>query len=92
MIALFTLAVMECVQNRTIGSVQTEKGETKMLCELCKRNNANPRMGAILKDVNGNTEIKLCQPCLKKLKTAVKSSKPMVIDIYPVKMETGKVN
>ena len=49
-------------------------------------------MGAILKDVNGNTEIKLCQPCLKKLKTAVKSSKPMNIDIYPVKTGNGTVN
>ena len=54
-----------------------------MVCELCKQRNANPRMGAVLKDVNGNMTIQLCQPCLKKLKTAVKSSKPMVIDIYP---------
>ena len=44
-------------------------------------------MGAILKDVNGNTSIVLCQPCLKKLKTAVKSSLPQNVEIYPVKKE-----
>ena len=59
----------------------------KMLCELCKQRNSTQGMGAVLKDVNGNTTIVLCQPCLKKLKTAVKSSQPQVVDIYPVKKQ-----
>lgn len=56
-----------------------------MICELCKQKNATKGMGAVLKDINGNTTIDLCQPCLKKLKTAVKSAQPQVVDIYPVK-------
>lgn len=54
-----------------------------MKCELCKTNNATHGMSAILKDVNGNTTVQLCQACLKKLKNAAKSTEPMVIDIYP---------
>ena len=55
-----------------------------MYCELCKRNNATQGMSMILKDINGNMTAQLCQPCLKKLKNAVKNPKPMVIDIYPI--------
>ena len=58
-----------------------------MYCELCKKNNATQGMSMILKDINGNITVKLCQPCLKKLKTAVKNPKPMVIDIYPEKQK-----
>lgn len=54
-----------------------------MICELCKKQNAHAGMSAVLKDVNGTITVQLCQPCLKKLKTAVKSSKPMNVDIYP---------
>lgn len=54
-----------------------------MICELCKKQNARQGMSMILKDINGNTNVNLCQPCLKKLKNAVKNPKPMNIDIYP---------
>lgn len=54
-----------------------------MVCGLCKKENSHAGMSMILKDINGNTTVLLCQPCLKKLKTAVKSSKQMVVDIYP---------
>ena len=54
-------------------------------CELCKQRSSTPGMGAILKDVNGNTEIKLCQSCLKKLKNGVKSPDKQNVEIYPVK-------
>ena len=54
-----------------------------MYCELCKKNNATHGMSMILKDVNGNMTANLCQSYLKKLKNAVKSPKPMVVDIYP---------
>jgi hypothetical protein len=47
-------------------------------------------MGATLRDVNGNITIQLCQPCLKKLKTAVKSAQQQVVEIYPVKTAGGK--
>lgn len=56
-----------------------------MVCGLCKKENAHAGMSIILKDINGNTTVQVCQPCLKKLKNAVKSSKPMNIDIYPDK-------
>ena len=55
-----------------------------MLCELCKRNSQHPRMSIVLKDINGTMTAKVCQPCLKKLKNAVKNPKPLNIDIYPV--------
>lgn len=55
-----------------------------MICELCKKQNATNGMSMILKDINGNMSVNLCQPCLKKLKTAVKTPKPMNVDIYPV--------
>ena len=42
-------------------------------------------MGAVLKDINGNIEIKLCRNCLKKLKNAVKSPEKQNVEIYPVK-------
>ena len=61
-----------------------------MICGLCKKQNAHAGMSAILKDINGNTTVQLCQPCLKKLKDAVKSSKQMNIDIYPVKSAAEK--
>ena len=54
-----------------------------MICELCKKQAAHAGMSAVLKDVNGTTTVQLCQPCLKKLKQAYKSTKPMNIDIYP---------
>ena len=54
-----------------------------MVCGLCKKENYHAGMSMILKDINGNTTVQLCQPCLKKLKTAVKSPKQMVVDIYP---------
>lgn len=56
-----------------------------MICGLCKKNNAANKMSMTLKDVNGNLPVQLCQPCLKKLKDAVKSPNQMVIEIYPVK-------
>lgn len=61
-----------------------------MICELCKKQNAHTGMSMILKDVNGNMTVQLCQPCLKKLKDAVKSPKQMNVDIYPVKNAGGK--
>ena len=54
-------------------------------CELCKQRAATQGMGAVLKDVNGNTSIVLCQQCMKKLKNAVKSPEKQVVEIYPVK-------
>ena len=56
-----------------------------MVCELCKTNNVTAKMSIVLKDVNGTTTVNVCQPCLKKLKTAVKTPGPLVIDIYPEK-------
>ena len=56
-----------------------------MLCELCKKNNSKQGMSMLLRDVNGNTNVQLCQPCLKKLKDAVKSPKRMNIEITPEK-------
>lgn len=55
-----------------------------MKCELCKVNNATNGMSMRLNDVNGSMTVQLCQPCLKKLKNAVKNPKPMKIEIYPV--------
>ena len=60
-----------------------KKGDKIMACGLCKKNNETQGMSAILKDVNGNTTVKLCQTCLKKLKNAVKNPKQMNVDIYP---------
>ena len=56
-----------------------------MICELCKQRMATQGMSAILKDVNGNTSANLCQVCLKKLKTAVRSDQPQNVEIYPIK-------
>ena len=56
-----------------------------MNCELCKQRAATQGMGAVLKDVNGNTSIVLCQTCLRKLKNAVKSELPQNVEIYPIK-------
>lgn len=52
-------------------------------CELCKTNNATQGMSMKLNDVNGSIVADLCQPCLKKLKNAVRNPKPMKVDIYP---------
>ena len=41
-------------------------------------------MSMKLNDVNGSMLVDLCQPCLKKLKTAVKNPKPQKVDIYPI--------
>ena len=54
-----------------------------MKCELCKTNNATKGMSMRLNDVNGSMNVQLCQPCLKKLKTAVKDPKPQKVEIYP---------
>ena len=55
-----------------------------MKCELCKINNTTHGMSMRLNDVNGSITVQLCQPCLKKLKDAVKNPKPMKVEIYPV--------
>lgn len=54
-----------------------------MKCELCKTNNAHQGMSMRLNDVNGSITVQLCQPCLKKLKNAVKDSRPQTVEIYP---------
>ena len=54
-----------------------------MKCELCKVNNATKGMSMRLNDVNGNINVDLCQPCLKKLKTAVRDPKPQKVEICP---------
>ena len=59
-----------------------------MLCELCKRNNANPKMRMMMYDINGTMPAQLCQPCLKKLKNAVRDPKPHRVEIYTI--EEGK--
>lgn len=56
-------------------------------CELCKQRASTQGMSMILRDLNGNTQARLCQQCLKKLKNAVRSPQPQVVDIYPVKKE-----
>lgn len=56
-----------------------------MKCELCKHNEANPRMFITLIDLNGSNKISVCQPCLKKLKNAYKDPKEKSIEIYPIK-------
>ena len=56
-------------------------------CGLCKMNYTTAGMSMKLNDVNGSIVVDLCQPCLKKLKNAVRDSKPQKVDIYPV---TGK--
>lgn len=56
-------------------------------CELCKRNNITQGMYLTLIDVNGSNKIKVCQPCLKKLKNAWRGTTPVTIEIYPVKSE-----
>lgn len=56
-----------------------------MICELCKQRNSTQGMSMVLKDVNGNITVQLCQPCLKKLKTAVRSPEKQVVEIYPEK-------
>ena len=53
-------------------------------CGLCKQNNATQGMSMKLNDINGSMVVDLCQPCLKKLKTAVRDPKPQKVDIYPV--------
>ena len=55
-----------------------------MKCELCKINNAFKGMSMRLNDVNGSVTVQLCQPCLKKLKNAVRDPHPMKVEIYPV--------
>ena len=57
--------------------------EVSMKCELWKTNNANQGMSMRLNDVNGSITVQLCQPCLKKLKNAVKDPKPQKVEIYP---------
>ena len=54
-----------------------------MKCELCKVNNTTHGMSMRLNDVNGSITAQLCQPCLKKLKNAVKDPKPQKVEIYP---------
>lgn len=54
-----------------------------MKCELCKVNNSTQGMYMRLKDLNGTINVNLCQPCLKKLKNAVRDSKPVRVEIYP---------
>lgn len=71
--------------------MERRKETLKMYCELCKKNNQTNRMGMTLKDVNGNMEVRLCQPCLKKLKNAVKNPRQMVVEIYPVKTNEEEV-
>ena len=56
-----------------------------MICDLCKQRNATQGMSAVLKDINGNTTVQLCQTCLKKIKNGVKSALPQTVEIYPVK-------
>ena len=58
--------------------------EVSMKCELCKTNNARQGMSMRLNDVNGSITVQLCQPCLKKLKNAVKDPKPQKVEIYPI--------
>ena len=58
-----------------------------MKCELCKTNNATQGMSMRLRDVNGAMEAKLCQPCLKKLKNAVKNPNPIRVEIYPAEAQ-----
>lgn len=55
-----------------------------MKCELCKVNNAASRMSMRLNDVNGSMTAQLCQPCLKKLKNAVRDPEPKKVEIYPI--------
>ena len=69
---------------------QQKKGSMEMgYCELCKQRASTPGMSMLLRDVNGNMTAQLCQPCLKKLKNAVRSPKPQVVDIYPVTNKDG---
>ena len=55
-----------------------------MKCEICKRNNTASGMFVTLHDVNGSNKIAVCQPCLKKLKTAWKDPAAKTMEFYPV--------
>ena len=56
-----------------------------MKCELCKKNDAHPRMFIETYDINGIEKHNVCQLCLKKIKNGFKDKKPQDVEIHPAK-------